>query len=101
MDLRRMTSSAMTAAITSAKVPGSGSTKGLEHSLSNVISRTVGRSEFPSLEPVLVLDHIHPLAAETHAFHFQARALLHPSFILEFNGAAGAHHALPGQCPAA
>src|ERR1035441_3481544 len=56
----------------------------------------VALSEFPSLEAVLVLRHVHALAAELHPFHLQAHALLHTGFELEFDLAARAHHPLPG-----
>ena len=46
---------------------------------------------------MLVLRHVHALAAEADTFHLQAHALLHTGFELQLNLAAGAHHTLPGQ----
>jgi len=53
--------------------------------------------EFPGLEAVLVFGHVHALAAEAHAFEFQAGALLQARFELELDLSAGAHHSLPRQ----
>ena len=46
---------------------------------------------------VLVLRHIHALAAEMDAFHLQACALFEPGFPLQLDRAARSHHALPRQ----
>src|ERR1017187_10780051 len=53
--------------------------------------------ELPRAETVLVFGHVDTLAAKAYAFHFKPRALLEAGFVLEFDLAAGAHHALPGQ----
>ena len=46
---------------------------------------------------MLVLGHVHALAAEAHAFEFQACALREARFEFELNLPAGAHHPLPRQ----
>src|ERR1035438_3810753 len=56
--------------------------------------------QLPHPEPVLMFHHVHPLPPETHAFHFQTRALLQPRLILQLDRAARTHHALPRQRPA-
>jgi hypothetical protein len=53
--------------------------------------------ELPRAETVLVFGHVDTLAAKAYAFHFKPRALFEAGFVLEFDFAAGAHHALPGQ----
>src|SRR5260370_5279102 len=53
--------------------------------------------ELPSLEAVLVFDHVHALTAELHASHLEPHALLRPRFELELDLATGADHALPWQ----
>ena len=57
----------------------------------------IGLFELPRTETVLVFGHVDALAAEPYAFHFKPRALFEAGFVLEFDFAAGAHHALPGQ----
>src|ERR1039458_6848919 len=60
---------------------------------------SVPPSVFPRLELVLVLRHVHALAAELHAFHRQAHALLQTRFALELDLTACPDHALPRQSP--
>src|ERR1035437_3694376 len=57
--------------------------------------------ELPSLEPVLVFRHFHPLAPKAHAFHFQACALLQARFDLELDPPPPPPPARPGHRPAA
>src|ERR1039458_5834664 len=53
--------------------------------------------ELPRAEAVLVLRQVHVAAAKAHALQLQPRALLQAGFVLQFNGAARAHYALPRQ----
>src|SRR5689334_13192074 len=53
--------------------------------------------EFPGAETMLVGSHVDVLSNESHAFHFEAHALLESGFKLELDEAARADHPLPGQ----
>ncbi len=46
---------------------------------------------------MLVDVHVHALATKADTFHFQAHALFQGGFAMEFDGAAGSQHALPGE----
>ena len=50
-------------------------------------------------EDVLVFRHINALAAEAHAFHFEAKALFAVSLVLEPDHSTRADHTLPWQRP--
>ena len=43
---------------------------------------------------MLVLGHVHPRAAEAHAFHFEPRALLQGGFAFQLDLSSRSDHAL-------
>jgi len=53
--------------------------------------------QLPRAEAVLVLRHVHAAAAKADTLQFEARALFQAGFVLQFDGAARAYHALPRQ----